>query len=159
MFLIMYIYMYHGLLNKTFLKKLLGFSLSSLKCPLSTIYPYSITYILSYSCIFSNLWVITSNALSLVYSNNLSCNFLSVSGSILDVASSKHTISTSYIKILKKLITYFSPFDKLRPDFYILKSKFMFSYSFIFISWPFYYASSLDLLTPLTYNPLLWTIS
>ena len=47
----------------------------------------------------------------------------SVMGSIFDVASSRHTIYLFYKIIRRKLITYFSPLDKLLPDLAIMKSK------------------------------------
>ena len=47
----------------------------------------------------------------------------SVMGSIFDVASSRHTIYLFYKIIRRKLITCFSPFDKLLPDLEIIKSK------------------------------------
>ena len=79
---------------------------------------YKFMYI--YYSIFSNLWVMTIKVFSLVNSNSFSCIILSVYGSILEVASSKQTISFSSFNItLSMLIIYFSPLDKFSPDFSI----------------------------------------
>ena len=61
----------------------------------------------------------TNSVLFYANSNNFSCKSASVVGSMLEVASSKQIISVFRIIILKKLITYFSPFDKFAPDYSI----------------------------------------
>ena len=68
-------------------------------------------------------------------------------GSIFDVASSRQTIYLFYKIIRRKLITYFSPFDKLLPDFAIIKFKLE---SVIFISFALLFYS----IIPLILNPV-----
>lgn len=89
--------------------------LSSFTLPHSTIHPFSNTTTLSNNSMFSNLWVITNRVLSYEYLKICLCSRKSVLGSILDDASSKHTISFCLKITLKKLTIYFSPFDRFSP--------------------------------------------